>query len=160
MVAGQPAITAQPGVPAVVGQNFIQAQPAVQAVPGQSFIAAQAGVPAVAGQQAIAAQAAVIGQPSIAFQAAVMGQPFIGAQAAVVGQPYIGAVPAVPAVAGNAATYSMNCWTNTCPSSLNTYTGLGSATCPANTQVAEACVSTGNTRNFSGFSGEDNNIWF
>ena len=40
-------------------------------------------------------------------------------------------------------TYSMNCWSQQCPSNLQTYTGLSTATCPSLSQVPEPNCSTG-----------------
>ena len=167
-VIGQPAITAQPAIPAVIGQPAIQAQPEVPAVIGQPFIQSQPAIPAVIGQPAIQAQPAVpavIGQqyiaptPGVAAVPADPGQPFIQAQPAIAatfsaGSPAVPSVQISPAVP---ATYNMNCWSQSCPSSLNTYTGQASATCPPSTQLAEACTNNNQQAAFSGFTG---NGWY
>jgi hypothetical protein len=99
------------------------------------------------------------GTPATAFVPAYMGSPEVPASPgtpatafvpATIGSPAIPSTPAVP------ASYNMNCWSQTSPSNLNTYSGQGSASCPVSTQLSQPSA-TGQS-SFSGFNGE--NLWF
>ena len=87
---------------------------------------------------------------------ATTGSPAIPPTAFVPEQPF---VPAIPSSAGTPNTYTMNCWQQMCPSTLNTYSGQTSPVCPTGTQVNEPCLDSTGSSAFSGsgFSGE---LWF
>jgi len=93
---------------------------------------------------------ATIGSP------AIPSQPAISPTAFVPEQPF---VPATPSSAGTPNTYTMNCWQQMCPSTLGTYSGQNSPTCPPSTQLNEPCLDSTGSSAFSGsgFSGE---LWF
>ena len=113
-------------------------------------------VPATIGSPSIPASP---GTPATAFVPAYMGSPEVQASPgtpatafvpATIGSPAIPSTPAVP------ASYNMNCWSQTSPSNLNTYSGQGSASCPASTQLSQPSATFQSS--FSGFNGE--NLWF
>ena len=83
---------------------------------------------------------------------ATTGSPAIPQTAFVPEQPF---VPAIPSSAGTPNTYTMNCWQQMCPSTLNTYSGQTSPVCPTGTQVNEPCLDSTGSSAFSGsgFSG-------
>jgi len=44
----------------------------------------------------------------------------------------------------------MNCWSQTCPSTLSTYTNQPNASCPAYTTQSEPCLQNNQQAAFSG----------
>jgi len=90
----------------------------------------------------------IIGTPSIPASPGFPGSP---------ATPYIPAIPSTPAYNPNTSNglsvgvtnqgtnpnqpcpceYSMNCWDGNCPSTISTYTGLSSPTCPTGTTEVE-----------------------
>ena len=93
---------------------------------------------------------ATTGSPAIPMQPAIPSTPFVPAQ------PF---VPAIPSSAGTPNTYTMNCWQQMCPSTLGTYSGQNSPTCPPSTQLNEPCLDSTGSSAFSG-SGFSGGLWF
>ena len=101
-----------------------------------------------------------IGSPAIPYSAGTPAQPFVPAipySAGTPAQAFVPAIPSTPAYNPNESNnlstgttnagsnpngdcpcnYDMNCWSQTNPSNLTTYSGLSSPTCPSNTQITE-----------------------
>ena len=69
---------------------------------------------------------------------------------------YSAAVPAQLITSAIPTTYNMNCWSQTCPSTLSEYANQPSASCPVNTQVNETnCnyIPANQNQNMAAFSG-------
>ena len=96
---------------------------------------------------------ATIGSPSVPAQPYVPAVPSV---APTMAQQY---VPAVPSTMGTPTSYNVNCWSQTCPSTLSTYGTQASPTCPPSTQFNEPCLDSSSSSAFSG-SGFNGGLWF